>query len=118
MSISGVQPVDAASAGRVWMSVRGASMQPLLRPGDRVLVDLARAWSCGDVVVVGGRRGLIVHRVVAVAGARVFTKGDAVDHCDRPVSRTAIIGVVIRIRRRRWWGQWQELEVCSALEHS
>lgn len=97
------------------MPVRGASMKPLLRSGDQVLVDLSQPCRYGDVVVVGGRRGLVVHRVVAVVGARVFTKGDAVNHCDRPVSSTAIVGVVVRMRRRRWWGRWHEMEVCNAL---
>lgn len=109
-----------ASHALIWMPVRGASMSPLLRPGDHVLVDLARSWTCGDVVVVGARRGLVVHRIVAVAGDsdRVITKGDAVGHCDRPVSSAAIVGVVIRVRRRRWWGQWQEMEVRGALGQS
>jgi signal peptidase I len=88
-------------------------MMPLLRPGDQVLVDLSRPWACGDIVVVGSQRGLIVHRIVAMAGASVTTKGDAVERCDRAVSSTAIVGVVIRVRRRRWWGQWQEWEVCG-----
>lgn len=104
----------------LWMPVCGVSMSPLLRPGDRVLVDLARAWACGDVVVVGAHRRLVVHRIVAVAGdgACVITKGDAVSHCDRPVNSAAIVGVVIRVRRRRWWGGWQEMEVRCALGHS
>lgn len=103
----------------IWMPVRGASMMPLLRPGDQVLVDFARSWACGDVVVVGARRGLVVHRIVTVIshteGARVITKGDAVSHCDRLVSGAAIVGVVTRVRRRRWWGGWQEMEACRAL---
>ena len=104
----------------LWMPVRGASMSPLLRPGDQVLVDFARSWACGDAVVVGARRGLVVHRIVAVAGdgARVITKGDAVSRCDRPVRGAAIVGVVTRVRRRRWWGGWQEMEVHRALGQS
>jgi phage repressor protein C with HTH and peptisase S24 domain len=109
-----------ASHAPIWMPVCGASMSPLLRPGDQVLVDLTRSWVCGDVVVVGARRGLVVHRIVAVAGdgARVITKGDAVSHCDRPMRSAAIVGVVIRVRRRHWWGWWQEMEVSRALGQS
>ncbi len=109
-----------ASLAPICMPVRGASMSPLLRSGDQVLVDLARSWVCGDVVVVGARRGLVVHRIVAVVGdgARVITKGDAASRCDRPLSSAAIVGVVIRVRRRRWWGWWQEMEVYRALGQS
>ncbi|HAJ38070.1 MAG TPA: hypothetical protein DCL15_20555 [Chloroflexi bacterium] len=113
MNKPAMSPPIAAPAALIWTRVRGASMMPLLHPGDQVLVDLTRVWRCGDIVVVGSRRGLIVHRVMAVAGASVITKGDAVKRCDRAVSSAAIVGVVIRIRRRRWWGQWQEWEVCN-----
>ena len=109
-----------ASHAPLWIPVRGASMSPLLRPGDQVLVDFARSWACGDVVVVGARRGLVVHRIMAIAGdgACVITKGDAASYCDRPVSCAAVVGVVIRVRRRRWWGWWQEMEVRGALGQS
>lgn len=109
-----------ASHAPIWMPVRGGSMSPRLRPGDQVLVDLSRSWVCGDVVVVGAHCGLVVHRIVAVVGdgARVITKGDAVRHCDRAVKRAAIVGVVIRVRRRRWWGWWQEMAVSRALGQS
>lgn len=95
----------------IWAPVRGASMTPLLRPGGQVLIDLSRRWRCGDIVVVGSQRGLVVHRIVAMAGASVITRGDAVEHCDRAVSSAAVVGVVICVRRRRWWGRWQEQEV-------
>jgi len=100
-----------ATGSLLWAPVRGASMTPLLRPGDQVLIDLSRPWRCGDVVVIGSQRGLVVHRIVALAGANVITKGDAVEHCDQGVNSAAIVGVVIRVRRRRWWGRWQEQEV-------
>ena len=117
--MNGLPLRQLASHAPLWISVRGASMSPLLRPGDQVLVDFARSWACGDVVVVCARRGLVVHRIVAVVGdgvdTCVTTKGDAVSCSDRPVSGAAIVGVVIRVRRRRWWGWWQAMEVCRAL---
>jgi hypothetical protein len=103
-----------------WVHVRGASMTPALRSGDQVLVDFTRPWACGDVVVVGARRALVVHRIVAVRSAgndgEVFTRGDAVGRADRPVRVGAIVGVVVRVRRRRWWGRWQEWEAPRAVE--
>lgn len=110
----------ATCATRCWVRVRGASMTPALRPGDQVLVDFTRRWACGDVVVVGAARALVVHRIVAVSGAgdgcEVITQGDAVGRGDRPVRAGAIVGVVVRVRRRRWWGRWQEWEAARALE--
>ena len=102
----------------LWIPVRGASMTPLLRPDDQVLVNLSLAWTCGDVVVVGALRGLLVHRIVAVHSEQgrleVVTKGDAVERCDRPTPGASIIGVVTRARRWRW-GRGMEWQVRHAL---
>ena len=101
-----------------WIPVRGASMRPLLRPNDQVLVNLSLPWTCGDVVVVGALRGLLVHRIVAVHSEQgrleVVTKGDAVERFDRPTQGASIIGVVTRARRRRW-GRVIEWQVRHAL---
>lgn len=110
-----------------WMRVHGASMTPALRPGDQVLVDFSRRWACGDVVVVGALRALVVHRIVAVHGAgddcEVITQGDAVGRGDQPVRAGAIVGVVVRVRRQHWlkcwlecwWRRWQEWEALRAV---
>lgn len=110
---------STASLAPRWVRVRGASMTPTLRPGDQVLVDFTQRGVCGDVVVVGARRALVVHRIVAVSGVgddgEVLTQGDAVGHADQPVRGGAIVGVVVRVRRRRWWGRWQEGEAFHAV---
>ena len=65
------------------LEVVGASMQPTLDPGDRVLA--VRAWSRprpGQVVVVADPRAadrLVVKRVASVSEARVTVLGDNPD---------------------------------------
>jgi|GEM_PF-2273973 len=111
-------PASTAPLAPRWVRVRGASMMPALRPGDQVLVDFTRPWACGDIVVVGARRALVVHRIVAVRGVgddgEVLTQGDAIGRSDQPVRAGVILGVVVRVRRRRWWGRWQEWEAARA----
>lgn len=60
-----------ASAWLVRVAVTGASMEPTLRDGDRILIRPTAAVRCGDVVVaeLPGGRGPGVKRVCgAVAG--------------------------------------------------
>ncbi len=72
----------------------GLSMWPCLRPGALVTVEPlgARPPRRGDVVLAdfGGR--LVLHRVLRVAGDRLWLKGDARPSGDPPVAAGAVLG--------------------------
>jgi hypothetical protein len=95
---------------RVVVRVSSDSMQPVLEPGDRIIIEKAepRQLRWGDIVVYESPlAGLIVHRLVwmvpplsGAAGARaVYTKGDALPYLDRPVPAEGILGRVVEVRR-------------------
>lgn len=83
-------------AFRVW----GASMLPTIRAGSLVEVEPCGAADLrvGDVAVVKvGRDKVLVHRVVAVSGATIRTRGDAVANADSPTQAEGILGRVVAI---------------------
>lgn len=60
---------------------RGESIQPLLRPGDRIVFVPCRVEELkrGDVIIfiLPGQRERVVHRVISTGPAGIQTKGDA-----------------------------------------
>jgi len=85
--------------------VRGNSMRPMLRDGDRVrLAPLTRAGAqLGDVVLRVGPSGPIIHRVVgwwpSRDGWRLLTKGDGARRLDPPLPPgNVVVRVVARVR--------------------
>jgi nickel-type superoxide dismutase maturation protease len=84
--------------------VEGASMEPTLAEGDRLLVVRRRRLSPGDIVALrdprDGRR-LLVKRVTSVMGGDVMVHGDnptasTDSRAFGPVSRRAVVGRVVR----------------------
>lgn len=93
-----------ARGGRVWRIVTSDSMAPLLRTGDRILVEpCAGRARWGDVIVFRTPAGTMVHRVLGVrrgaASPRVIEKGDA-NPFGGAVDLTAVVGRVCRRDRQ------------------
>jgi signal peptidase I len=116
MSLADAEAVDEmahellARGSTVTFVARGASMRPFLRDGDRVtLAPLRGRPRLGDVVLTRGASLGVVHRVVALRGGRVLTKGDALPRSDGWRSLGDVLGRVERVERagravplRRW----------------
>ena len=87
----------------VELHVSGESMSPFIRSGDLLTVsprgdDPVRR---GDVVAfLAGRCSLVIHRVVALDGESVRTRGDAMRRGDGPVPMSEVLGHVSGILRR------------------
>ena len=86
------------------------SMYPMLRKGDRLTVEPVSATSLqvGDVILYHNCGQLICHRVVALdtagAGIRIITKGDATTGPGEVLEPGQILGRVVAVRRRGFWG--------------
>jgi nickel-type superoxide dismutase maturation protease len=101
VAVAGAVVTTMARPRRV--AVEGASMEPTLTSGDRLLVLRRRRPRVGDIVAVddprGGRR-LLVKRVVSVAGDEVMVEGDnppssTDSRVFGPVDRREIAGRVV-----------------------
>jgi hypothetical protein len=92
-----------------WIEATGPSMEPLIHPGDRLLVAFGgRPERTGQVILcaVDGRfvaHRLVAHRVVTdPAGdplVRLIAKGDAEALPDRAIAPGSVVGIVQAIRR-------------------
>lgn len=90
------------------LPVRGGSMRPTLREGDRVRLVPATASDVrvGDVVVRAGTSGPVIHRLVgwwpSEGGSRILTKGDGAARLDPPGWRAEVVGRVVARVRDGW----------------
>jgi signal peptidase I len=85
----------------VWMPVKGTSMLPMLRVGDRVKVQRVDGdLQLGDIVVFRQGSELIIHRVLGFRRNQWYTRGDNVMHFDPPISTDDILGRVSELERR------------------
>jgi hypothetical protein len=88
--------------GAVRFRVRGGCMSPALREGDEVLVVAAERVrpGFGDVVLLEGREGIRLHRLVWTGGTgELRTKGDRAPGFDGPVQPEAALGTVAGVLR-------------------
>lgn len=92
-----------ARAASVSFVVRGSSMSPALRTGDRVVIAAAEpgALSPGEIVLIGGERPR-VHRVVRVDldAGRIVTRGDTLAQDDPPAPLADVVGRVVSVDRK------------------
>lgn len=91
------------------LTVRGTSMLPTLRPGDRVVVRPVRnpgRLVPGTLILIRsvGERP-VVHRLVRRASGHIRTWGDNRPALDPPLAPDAVLGRVVARRRDR--GPWQ-----------
>jgi hypothetical protein len=91
----------ARTHGTVRLAVAGASMVPVLWPGDLVSVERCDSSELrtDSIIVIRQNGKLIVHRFVHRADDRIVTRGDARPRNDEPVSASDVVGRVKSIQR-------------------
>lgn len=75
--------------------VLSGSMEPTLHVDDLILVQAQESYEIGDVVVYQSGNMLVVHRIIAIDGENVVTKGDANNTDDGELALTRIKGKVV-----------------------
>lgn len=75
--------------------VLSGSMEPELSVDDLLIVVPADTYEVGDVVVFQNQRTAIVHRIVAINGEEIITRGDANTSDDEPITLANIKGRVV-----------------------
>lgn len=84
---------------RVSLAVGGVSMAPLMRAGDRVVLEPVDRVGRGDVVARLAGDRLLIHRVVAVVAGTPLTRGDSATEPDPPLGDAELLGRVCRVER-------------------
>lgn len=75
--------------------VLSGSMEPELSVDDLLIVTPLDTYEVGDVVVYQTQRTAVVHRIVAINGDKIITRGDANNTDDDPITKENIKGKVI-----------------------
>ena len=75
--------------------VLSGSMEPRFSEGDLIIVKEAEDYAVNDIVVFEDGGSLVVHRIVALQGEQVTTKGDANDAVDEPIPVSMVKGKVL-----------------------
>jgi signal peptidase I len=80
----------------------GTSMEPTIRPGDRLEIGAPDALSVGDIALIQMQCDVFVaHRIIKVdhteAGPFIVTKGDNLSQPDHPIPESHVIGKVVAI---------------------
>lgn len=98
-----------ASAGgsAAYVSTHGVSMEPGFHAGDLAMVRPADSYGVGDVVAYHSQqmRTVVMHRIIAVNGARYSFQGDNNDFVDvdQPTSAEFLGRLVLRIPEGGIW---------------
>jgi hypothetical protein len=88
-----------AQGGEMWIVVTGHSMQPMIRPGDRVLLGPEPSVRPGQVVLADVNGRPILHRVIRVNGDEVILRGDSTLRNDPPIRVADVVGSVRMVSR-------------------
>ena len=75
--------------------VLSGSMEPTLSVNDLVFVHEQNSYETDDIVVYQDGNMLVIHRIIAVDGDEIVTKGDANNVADEPISASAIKGKAV-----------------------
>jgi hypothetical protein len=87
-----------------WLEATGISMQPILPPGSRLLVDFGRKdVQVGEIALFERRDMVVAHRIVATrghgAGLALIPKGDGERYPDAAIRPDDVLGVVRQVQR-------------------
>lgn len=103
-ALAGMARQHLAAHPSLVIAAQGHSMWPFIRDGQRVRIVPAPHIRIGDVVLVEAPSALVLHRVIALDGQTVTTKGDARPSPDGAFDRALIIGRL-------------DVTACAALAH-
>jgi signal peptidase I len=89
------------SFGKVRVKVTGSSMIPAIWPGDVVVVQRCEAaeLQVGQVILYTRAGELVAHRIAAICGDSVITRGDTLSSNDPLVGKSEIVGEVLYLVR-------------------
>ena len=87
-----VLPMPFGYGGAVVLS---GSMEPAIGVDELIIVKAEQDYNPGDIVVYQTGKMLVVHRIVAMDGETVITRGDANNTDDSPIAPAQIKGKVI-----------------------
>jgi signal peptidase I len=103
------------SHGAFNFTINGNSMEPRYFHGDTVKIAACPDYHVDDIVLYESGTRLVVHRMRAIHGELVITKGDNNQFMDQAIQKTAILGKIIdhnpiapQVRAAMVFNFWEE----------
>ena len=75
--------------------VLSGSMEDRLSVDDLVIIKATDDYEVNDIVLFQEGNSLVIHRIIAIDGDTVTTKGDANNVADEPINKSQIKGVLV-----------------------
>ena len=90
-----------SSEQSVRLMVRGSSMEPVLKPGDAIVIQSIQTvrFQRGDILAVARAGDIVTHRLIRISGGHLILKGDRSPWLDDPVSVYDVLGIVVEYER-------------------
>lgn len=73
------------------------SMEPTLSINDYIIVKNTDNISEGDIITYKEENTFITHRIIKINGDEIITQGDANNSTDKKISKSMIIGKVVKV---------------------
>ena len=85
--------------GYTAFQVVSGSMEETIKVGDIIIAKLKynQPLKHGDIIVFKQDENIITHRIIEMGDGKIITKGDANNTTDNPITRSEVIGKVIKI---------------------
>lgn len=83
--------------GYTFYEIATGSMEPTLNVKDFIIVKESDKYSVGDIITYKEDNSYITHRIIKINGDTLVTKGDANNSEDKIISKSEVIGKVVKI---------------------
>lgn len=93
--------------GYSFFNVSTGSMAPFINENDLIIIKDNNNYQVGDVITYKENDSFVTHRIISIDDDNIITKGDANNAVDKVISKSSVIGMLIKVIPKA--GIWQKV---------